>query len=124
MTAVAAQDRTGILDALIFGHADVNATCPTRSLTPLALAAQSGFQDICEHLIHYSANVNHEGADGRTALEFAKTPAIFQFLIDCGARINNQDKMGYTKLIRATIQGNLELCTLLIEASRGTPQYG
>jgi len=116
MTAIVAQKQDEILDTLFWGNVDINAMCPIRGLTPLALAAQHGLQDICLLLINRGAAINHEGGNGKTALEATKNPAMFQFLIDRGTEINNQNEKGKTKLMRAAREGNLELCRLLIEA--------
>lgn len=116
MKAIEARDRMGIIDALFWGNVNINQYCYVRACTPLALAASKGFPDICKLLIDCHADVNYEDLNSDTALEVAKTPEVFQLLLDSGIEINHQNKVGDTTLMRATRQGNFELCKLLIEA--------
>lgn len=88
--------------------------------TPLMYAAYVGHDTIVNLLLDYHVDVN-----ARTATRYAATPlmlaascgneSIVFFLLQSGAKIDIQDKRGWTCLFYATYQGHHEVVKMLLE---------
>ena len=83
------------------------------ALTPLSLAAYYGHTDICGLLLAHGSNVNEMKPDNKvTALHYAASQGhhtSVEALLSWGAKINPQDRSGFTPLLAACQKGHL-LC--------------
>jgi len=89
------------------------------SRTPLMLAAQEGHRDVCEALLKAGAGPLVTDEDGVNAMHIAATyeqTNIIQLLATDKQLIDSKNKKGHTPLMLVTMQGNLELCELLLKA--------
>lgn len=80
--------------------------------TPLILAVLKGNATIVEWLLNKGANVNHQNAQGHSALQYACSKGwsdVVALLLKGGADVNVRDKRGDTSLHRLASLGRLEL---------------
>ncbi len=107
-----------IIDALLTAGADVNAPLLTGE-TPLMTAAYAGDVDTVGILLKHGANVNaKEPVREQTALMWAvgeKHPDVARALVEHGADINAVTKLGFTPLLFAAREGDLESAKLLLD---------
>ena len=89
---------------------------------PLHAAAYSGNFELVRILIEYDpAKINAREWDGETPLFWAsratrlKDGSVFRLLLERGADINAQTKLGWTPLHMASRRGTLEILRLLLE---------
>ncbi|KAL6690585.1 hypothetical protein J3F84DRAFT_398280 [Trichoderma pleuroticola] len=90
-----------------------------RGMTPLLLAAQSGYEDMCKLLLATGqVEINWKDRLGRTALSFAAqngNEAIVKLLLATGqAEINLADKLSKTALSLASRNGHEAIVKLLL----------
>lgn len=87
--------------------------------TPLMYAAYVGHDNIVNLLLDYHVNVNATTAEnGVNALMLAAScgnESVVYFLLQNGAKIDAQDKRGWTGLFYATYQGHHMVVQLLLE---------
>lgn len=69
--AYLSQDRTGILDNLLFGKADINEAEANYGWTPLHVAAGMGNVKVATLLLNKGANINLRDNHGATPLDMA-----------------------------------------------------
>lgn len=90
--------------------------------TPLHLAARTGNFEAVKLLIDSNANIDcMNSVNANTALhEAAKNGhiQIVQYLVDRGAKLDIKNQLGNTALMVATLQGNLEIVSLLCNKMR------
>lgn len=65
------EDRTGIMDNLLFGKADINAAEDNYGWTPLHVAAGMGNVKVAGQLLAKGANINLRDKHGATPLDMA-----------------------------------------------------
>ncbi|CAM8974191.1 unnamed protein product [Rhodiola kirilowii] len=86
------------------------------------IAAQYGQTAFLDHLIFkYNANINAPDNGGRTALHWAAHKQLadpIRLLLFRNASPAKQDNDGCTPLHWAALTGNLEVCTILLHASK------
>ncbi len=107
-------DLNGVRDAMTQG-ADLNAI--EKGVTPLALAANYGREDVAEFLIGKGADVNKAADYGQPPLlqiSPSGSVSIVKLLLAAGAHINAIDTMGRSALIRAAGMGQREIVQLLL----------
>lgn len=88
-------------------------------VTPLMVAAENGYLEICSLLIQEGANLNAQTKKGTTALWLASYVGhekIVALLLKNNADPNIHNEQGYTALINAAEQGLADACSLLIDA--------
>lgn len=86
--------------------------------TPLMLASIFGHADVISFLVENSACVNQVDSNNRTALHHAVTNGhddCVKILIACKAKINAKNNRGLTPLHMACICGHAEVTTTLLE---------
>jgi ankyrin repeat protein len=96
---------------------DVHQVDEVTEMTPLALAAESGQEEIVRTLLDAGADPNVGGAT--SPLEAAVVEghvAIVQALIEAGADVNQAVEDGFTPLMTAATTGDVELVELLLDA--------
>lgn len=77
-------------------------------------ASYMGHSEIVEHLLDNGAEIDHEDADGRTALSVAALcvpnnegySKVVNILLERGAFVDHQDKDGMTPLLVAAFEGH------------------
>ena len=86
---------------------------------PLYYAAMLGFRDLAEYLIaKRPEDVNGRGGEKVTPLHVAVSteyPDILSLLLDRGARVDGQDRLGQTPLHRAASNGKVEAGKRLLD---------
>jgi ankyrin repeat protein len=106
-------------EKLLKAHAAVNTPNLTGE-TPLMLASHTGNVDVVKSLLIHGADVNaKEKEKGQTALMWAaaeKHPVIVAMLLEYGADIHARSKGGFTPLLFASRQGDLESARILVGA--------
>lgn len=86
--------------------------------TPLILAAEFGYYEICQLLVHKGANIEERCHNKCTALMYASSRGNFdiaQYLLRNGAEVDSRDKDLNTPLIIACEFGHIDVCHLLIK---------
>lgn len=121
-----------MVERLLAAGASVNAALPSGE-TPLMTAARAGSVDVVKTLLAHGADVQaREHSDGQTALMWAvaeQHPLVVKALIEAGADVHTRsnarrenttvgkvDEGGYTPLLFAARQGDLESARLLVAA--------
>jgi len=101
---------------------NLNAPSPSESYSPLMVAANRSFSDICTFLVDCGADVNLKSDSGMTALMLAMNPSsesdshkIATLLLKAGAEVNAESGGGNTALMEAAHKGMTTLVELLIE---------
>ena len=97
-------------------------------LTPLMTAARTGHAGVVETLLRHGADVNAATAETRsTALMWAVAgshPAVVRALLDAGADPRASTADGFTPLLYATHNGDVELAEALIAAGVDVNETG
>jgi ankyrin repeat protein len=98
--AVDSQGYTALFHAVQTEMASISITHAPLGSTIMAAEPRYGVHDgDCGHIIRlllkYSANVNHQDNQGRTALSYAVSQPTARMLIDAGARFDIVDKKGH-----------------------------
>lgn len=87
--------------------------------TPLMYAAYVGHDNIVNLLLEFSVDANARTTkNGATPLMLAAScgnESVVYFLLQNGAKIDVQDKRGWTCLFYATFQGHLNVVKMLLE---------
>lgn len=103
------------------GH-DVNTIRRTLNVegeTPLHFAARAGQTGAIKTLVQHGAKINGKDDTGGTPLMYAVTDSkredVIELLLDLGASIDAQDKLGLTALDRAAFDGDGKLAALLLK---------
>jgi len=91
--------------------------------TPLMLAAQRGFDDICGFLIEKGADINAMNLDSATPLFFASQTCsheLIKKMLNLGANVNTQVMSGtwrgWTPLMVTVIRNNAEMIQTMLDA--------
>jgi ankyrin repeat protein len=96
--------------------------------TPLATAARTGNVAIVKTLLAHGADVNASiPENGQTALMWAtaeRHPDVMRTLIAAGANVHARSKIGFTPLLFAARNGDLEAAKLLIAAGVDVNEAG
>ena len=79
-------DLFDVMAMLESGRVNVNAKSSINGRTALMLASEAGHFEVVKYLVENGANANLKDNDGKTALDFAETDEIRQFLINNGAK--------------------------------------
>ena len=105
--------------ALLAAGADPNAS-QASGLTALMIAAGTGNLDLVRALLAHGADVNATTREtGATALMWsvdAPHPAIAHLLLESGADVEASSAKGFTPLLFAALNGDIELARMLIAA--------
>jgi ankyrin repeat protein len=106
-----------MLGALLKAGANPNAAVPTGE-TPLMTCAQRGNVEAVKALLSHGADVNaKETRRDQTALMWAASeehPDVVKVLVEAGANVNARSKTGFTPLLFAVRQGDIESARLLL----------
>lgn len=85
--------------------------------TLLMVAAEAGNKAFVQKLLEHGIEVNVCNSNGETALHFAvSNPESLKLLLANGADINVLDKQGYSPLMKAVKQQNVEAVQVLLNA--------
>lgn len=84
LVAAARKGNTLKVRRLLDRGVDPNPKQVTR-FAPIIVAAENGYQDVVALLVKHGANVNY-AIGSRSALDFAKDPAVRKILLDAGAK--------------------------------------
>ena len=89
----------------------------SRTNTLLHIAAHNNHFDIVKHLLKKGALVDPVNCCGQTPLMLGvHSLLIVKSLLDAGANLNHQDKMGYTPLLVATdVRASTDVISLLLQ---------
>jgi hypothetical protein len=105
---------------LIAQGADPNSSY-SEGMSALAIACQDDHEDVVRFLLAYGADVNAHGkdkADDRSALMAAASNgghlALVRLLVEKGANVNERDGLGWTALIWAAREGDVESVKYLL----------
>ena len=80
-----------------------------------AMKRENGY-DLAKLLIDNGADVNnYKDKDGDTYLYLAKDEKVLQLLIESGANINAKNNLGFTPLMKHTMDGRKELVEILLK---------
>ncbi len=117
-----------MVDTLLTAGADPNLPLPTGE-TALMTCAWTGNAEAVKHLLENGANVHaQESRSGQTALMWAlaqRHPEAARALIERGADVHARSQSGFTPLLFAAKQGDLESVRILLAAGAtiddGTP---
>jgi ankyrin repeat protein len=118
-----------MVEKLLKAGANPNATLSTGE-TALMIAAHTGNVDAVKSLLAHGADVNaKETRRGQTALMWAEKHAdVVRLLIEHGADIHVRSTGGFTPLLFAAQQGNLDSARILLAAganvNEATPEDG
>jgi ankyrin repeat protein len=121
-TALSVTSATGnvaVIRLLLDAHADPNAPLLSGE-TPLMTAIDNGNRDAASLLLEHGADVNaREKNGGQTALMWAaanRSPELVRLLVDRGADPRARSTRGFTPLLFAAQQGDVESGRLLLQA--------
>lgn len=100
--------------------------------TPLMNCSRTGSEEAVKSLLAHGADANaKETWRGQTALMWAvaaKHPAVTEVLIEHGADVHARSKGGFTPLLFAAQQGDVDSAKMLLAAganvNEATPEYG
>jgi cytohesin len=117
------------IDVLLSGGANVNAK-DDRGVTPLHIAAYSGYADVGDVLLARGASARVKSNDGTTPLhnvaigdgDIPTRKHIADSLLAKGADVNAKNAAGKTPLELAKAKGKRELADLLRRAGAGQPE--
>ena len=119
-------DVAAVVELLLDAGSVVNAQLPAGDYdlffdagdTPLHVAAEWGWVDICRLLLERDANVHTRNANGETALltSWSLEPKIIGLLLDAGADMDARNAQGTTPLHFAARWGYSESVQLLLNA--------
>ena len=96
LVAVLAGDVNAMRSSIVAGG-EVHMRRPGTNDTLLHLAAAKGHEHVCQALLEAGLNPNAPNVEGRTALHesaYLDTPAVWNRLIEAGAKDNIQDRQG------------------------------
>ena len=115
-------DPEGVLDALAQGGSV--AVSDSQGFTPLIIAAQIGYRDICALLLAHGSDVNEVVLKSKTtALHQAAVKgheAVVEALLSWGANVDPQDHTGATPLYLACQEGHVNCVLELLKAGAST----
>lgn len=101
---------------------NINSPSANEAYTPLMVAANRSFVEICSFLIEQGADVQAKSESGMTALMLAMNPnsesdsyKISTMILDAGADVNAESGGGNTALMEAGHKGLTSVVELLIE---------
>jgi len=119
LSVAAASGNLATITLLLDAHANPNAPLLSGE-TPLMTAVDNGNGDVVRLLIERGADVNaSEAKGGQTALMWAaanRLPALVTLLLDHHADPRARSKRGFTPLLFAAQQGDVESGRLLLQA--------
>jgi ankyrin repeat protein len=119
LSVASAGGNSALIALLLEAHADPNAALLSGE-TPLMTAVDNGSTNAARLLIDRGAEVNaHEAKGGQTALMWAaagRQPAIVKLLLDHRADPRARSTRGFTPLLFAAQQGDVESGRLLLQA--------
>ena len=108
-----------MVEILLKAGANPNAA-PVNGETPLMTAARTGNLEVVKLLVASKADVNgREASRGQTALMRAVAqnhPDIVRQMVHSGADVHARSKTGFTPLLFAAQQGNIESARILLDA--------
>jgi ankyrin repeat protein len=117
--AAAGNADSAIVEKLLAAGADANAGLVSGE-TPLMVAARRGNLATVQALLSGKADPNaHEGKGGQTALMWAISEhqsGVTQELVQHGADVNARSKSGFTALMFAAQQGDVDSARILLDA--------
>ena len=85
--------------------------------TPLHIAAEEGYLDMCQMLLDHKADVRMQDNQGNTPLHLALSGDHFdisRILLEYNAEVNSRNEDGYTPLLIASSNGNIDIFRLLV----------
>jgi ankyrin repeat protein len=118
---------TGIVTSLLERGAPVNHASKRDGLTPLMLAADSGYAQTVEALLAGSADVNARDHKGSTALIKAASQghvAVAEMLLGKCADLGVENGFQWNALRLAAAKGQLEMVRLLLRHGAAVNQQG
>ena len=119
LSVACARGNVALIRLLLEAHADPNAPLLSGE-SPLMTAVDNGNHDAASLLLEHGADVNaRETNGGQTALMWAaanRSPDIVRLLVDHGADPGARSKRGFTPLLFAAQQGDVESGRLLLQA--------
>lgn len=89
--------------------------------TPLLLAAERGFLELCWLLLEHGADLHATNKQGSNALLISAKEhhhAVSMYLIEQGIEVDQPNMIGITPLFWAADSGDQELCEVLIATLR------
>lgn len=114
------EDQVDYVKELINEGANPN-TCDNTGMSALAIASQDGHLDVVRYLLDHGADVNAHSkgkVTDRTALMAAASndghPEIVRLLVERGANVNTRGELGWTALIWAAREGDIESVKFLL----------
>lgn len=119
LTLACTNGSASMVEKLLLARANPNVTLPTGE-TALMTCARTGNVDAVKALLDHGADVNGaEPRRGQTALMWAleqKHADVSQALVARGADVNARSEAGFTPLLFASRQGDLEAVRILLAA--------
>ena len=101
---------------LIRAGADVNCQDQRHKWTPLMRAAAMGHTEVAKILLDAGADVAATDTMGSSALTMAHTGGMVRLLVDAGSALEHQDSYGFTPLMSAAMQINVDAAEALVKA--------
>jgi ankyrin repeat protein len=103
-----------IANSLIRAGAEIDAI-NDRGATPLHLASKANSIEVVKLLIQGKADVHRRDRGGRTPLHYAQGNEMVTLLLAAGSKINEQDNLRETPLLRVVSAGFVQAAESLIE---------